>query len=352
MKYDIKTKKLPNSEMEIEVSLPADLLVPARKKAIQAMGAAAELPGFRKGHVPENILIEKIGEANLLEETADILLKEHFPQIVAEEKWDIIGRPKISILKLALGNPLEFKASFALMPNVKLPDYKKIAKEAALATKTNSEESTEKEIEDVLLQIRKNKAHLDWHKEHKDEDHHNHPDLDKEENLPPLDDELAKSAGNFQNLAELKEKIKENIVAEKKQRNVEKKRAAIMEALVKETEIELPNILVESEIEKSLAQMKDDIARMKGVWADYLIHIKKTEEDLRGELKESSAKKAKVQLIFNTIAETEKIEPNKEVLEQEVKQILEHYKDANEQNARIYVTTVLLNQEVLKLLEQ
>jgi trigger factor len=210
----------------------------------------------------------------------------------------------------------------------------------------------EKEVADVLLQIRKNKAHLDWHKEHKDEDHHNHPDLEKEENLPPLDDELAKSAGTFKNLDELKEKIKENIVAEKKQRNIEKKRAAIMEALIKETEIELPTILVESEIEKSLAQMKDDIARMNGVWADYLTHIKKTEDDLRKELKESSAKKAKIQLIFNSIAEAEKIELNKEVLEQEVRQILEHYKDASEQNARIYVTTVLLNQEVLKILEQ
>lgn len=352
MKYEVKTKKLPDSEMEIEFSLPAELLAEARKKALQTLGASIELPGFRKGHVPENIVIEKVGENGLLEEAADLLLKEHFPLVVVQEKFDIIGRPKISILKLALGNPVELKASFAVMPEVALPDYKAIAKKAAGETKLDTEEAGEKEIADVLLQIRKNKAHHDYHIQNPDDKGHDHPDFDKEESLPPIDDELAKAAGNFKNLEDLKEKIKENIVAEKKHRNLEKKRASIMEALIKETKIDLPNILVESEIEKSLAQMKDDIQRMNGVWADYLAHIKKTEEDLKKELRDSSAKKAKVQLIFNAIAIAEKIEPNKEILETEVKHILEQYKDANEQSARIYVSTILLNQEVLKILEQ
>src|SRR3989344_1923535 len=98
--------------------------------------------------------------------------------------------------------------------------------------------------------------------------------------------------------------------------------------------------------------MKDDIARIGGKWEDYLTHTKKTEDDLKKDLRDSSEKKAKIQLILNKIAEAEKLEPNKEILEQEIKHIKEHYKDANEQSARIYVSSVLLNQEVLKLLEQ
>ncbi len=352
MSYDIKIKKLPKSEVEIEAILPSDLLVSARKKAVDLFCTSLEISGFRKGHVPENIVVEKVGEDKILEEAADILLKEHFPKIIEQTKLDIIGRPKISITKLALQNPVEFKAVFAVLPIFELPDYKKISKDISEKEKSKEEkiESTDKEVDDVLLQIRKNKAHFDWHEAHKEESGHNHPEI-KDDDLPVLDDEFAKMAGNFKNLDELKEKVKENIISEKKIRNVEKKRATIMEELLKNTSVELPEILIESETEKSLAQMKDDIARAGIKFEDYLIQVKKSEEDLKKDLRDGSEKKAKIQLIFNKIAEGEKLEPNKEILENETKEVLKHYPDASETNARVYVATILLNSEVLKLLE-
>lgn len=333
--------------------MPSDFLAPARKKAVEMLGASLEMPGFRKGHIPENIVLEKAGEGNILEEAADILLKEHFPKIIEQEKLDILGRPNISVTKLALNNPFEFKATFAVLPEFELPDYRAIARGSGALAKLDKKdlEVSEKEIEDVLLQIRKNKAHVDWHKNNPEHKEHDHPDLEKEENLPPLDDELAKSAGNFKDLEELRSKIKENIAEEKKFREIEKRRAQIMEDLLKNVKIDLPEILVKSESEKAIAQLKNDIARMKGKWEEYLAHTKKTEEDLKNDLKESSEKKAKIQLIFNKIAEKEKLEPNKEILENEVKEILRQYPDASETNARVYVATVLINQEVLKLLE-
>lgn len=352
MQYEVKTKKLPQSEVEMEMSLPADFLVSARKKAVDKFSLSLDLPGFRKGHIPENIIAEKVGEAEILEEAADILLKEHFPKIIEQEKSDIIGRPKISITKLALGNPVEFKATFAVMPEFKLPDYKKIAKSSQQEAlgKEEKTEATEKELADVLLQIRRNKAHFDWHNTHPEEKGHNHPDI-KDEDLPELNDQFAKEAGNFKNADELKEKVKQNIAEEKKIRNIEKRRALIMEELLKNTKIELPEILIESETQKSLAQMKDDVERAGGKFDDYLAATKKNLDDLKKDLRDSSEKKAKIQLIFNKIAEAEKLEPNKEILEQEVKHVMEHYKDASEQSARIYVATILLNTEVLKLLE-
>lgn len=355
MNYEIKTKKLPKSEVEIEAVLPADFLAAARKKAISYFSNSLEVAGFRKGHIPENIVLEKVGEDKILGEAADILLNEHFPEIIKQEKFDIIGRPKISITKLALGNPVEFKAVFAVMPEFEIPDYRAIASHSAsaFAKASADKEATAGEIEDVLLQIRKNKAHYDYHKNNPDEKDHSHQklDLEKEENLPKLDDEFAKQAGKFQNLAELKEKIKENIINEKKFRESEKRRAQIMEEILEKTELELPEILVESEIEKSLAQMKDDVAKMGASFEEYLKQTKKEESDLRKDLRESSEKRAKIQIIFNKIAEIEKLEPNKEILENEVKHLKEHYPDASDINLRIYVTTLLLNQEVLKLLE-
>lgn len=353
MNYEVKIKKLPKSEVEIEISLPAIFLDSARKKAVAMFGDSLEIAGFRKGHIPENIILEKVGETKILEEAVDVLLKEHFPKIIEQEKLDIIGQPKISITKLALGNPAEFKAVFAVMPVFELPDYRAIAKssEASAKLERKDTEASGKEVEDILLQIRKNKAHFDWHGAHKDEKGHNHPEI-KGEDLPVLDDKFAQEAGNFKNLDELKQKVKENIISEKKIRNIEKRRALIIEELVKNTKIDLPEILVESEISKSLAQMKDDITRTGLKFEDYLAQVKKNEEDLKNDLRESSKKKAEIQLIFNKIAGAEKLEPNKEILENEVKEVMKLYPKASEQNARIYVATILLNSEVLKLLEQ
>lgn len=352
MKYEVKIKNLPKSEVEIEVSLPMDFLVSARKRALDMFSLSLEIDGFRKGKVPKNVVAQKVGESQLLEEASDILLKEHFSKIILQEKLDIIGRPKISITKLAIGNPFEFKAVFSILPEIKLPDFKAIAKKEMSKPSFAEATASEEEIAEVLLQIRKNKAHFDWHNANPEHKEHDHPDIEKEENLPVLDDEFAKLAGNFKNLDELRSKVKENIILEKKNKNVEKKRVAIMDELTKNSEVEVPEILIESEIEKALAQMKDDVVRMGGKFEDYLEHIKKTEEETRKDLRESSEKKAKIQLIFNKIVEVEKLKVDETILENEVKQILEHYPDASDTNARIYVSTILLNSEVLKLLER
>ncbi len=127
MQYNVKSKKLPNSEVEIEVSLPAEELEKGRKTAIKELSENMELDGFRKGHVPENVVLERAGEDLLLERAADVALRNHFQAIIMQEKFDTLGHPQVSVTKLALGNPFEFKAKFAVMPEFELPDYKKIA---------------------------------------------------------------------------------------------------------------------------------------------------------------------------------------------------------------------------------
>lgn len=354
-KIKYKIEKLAKSEVKVEIMIDSSLLPEARKKAIKDLSNNMEVDGFRRGNVPENIVVQRAGEGLILQNAAELLINEYFPKIIIEEKLDMIGQPSMAIKKLALGNDVELEVKFAIMPEIKLGDYKAIAGQAKVASEKSQDklEVSEKEINDVLLQIRKNKAHYDWHKINpNEEDHSRHPDYSKEENLPPLDDELAKSAGNFKSLDELKEKVKENIIEDKKHRNAEKTRAAIMEKLIEETKFEMPEILVESEVDKSVAQVKDDVARMEGKFEEYLGHIKKTEEEFRKEMRESAEKRGRIQLILNEVARAEKIEPDETVLESETKKILELYPGAKEENARIYVATQLINSEVLKLLEQ
>ena len=336
----IKIKELENSEVEIEGAIPSDILEKNIKTAIQNISKNMEMPGFRKGHIPENVLTQKVGESAILEEAADITLKEEFPKIIIENKVDAIGRPSITITKLAKGNPLEFKATIAIMPKTELPDYKELAKK--IMSKKEKIEVSDKEIEETINEIRKMRA----------TNANNGDQNNDDKELPKLDDEFVKTLGDFKNVSEFKEKLKENIKLEKERKSKDKKRVELMEEIIKNTKTSLPNIMVESELDKMISQFKDDVARNGGTFEEYLKHIKKTEEDIRREWRTDAEKRAKSQLVLNKIAIKEKIEAPKDELDKQVKHLLEHYSDADPERVKIYVETILVNEEVFKLLEK
>ncbi len=72
MYQNIKISKLPQSQVKIEGAVPADVFSSFRKKALETLNNQVSLDGFRKGKVPENILISKIGETPILEEMAEL----------------------------------------------------------------------------------------------------------------------------------------------------------------------------------------------------------------------------------------------------------------------------------------
>lgn len=156
----INVKKLPKSEVEIEGEIEAELFESYYKKALNKIGKDLEIDGFRKGKVPENILVQKVPEAHILEEMAEMALSEHYPKIIEEEKIDAISRPEISITKLARNNPLCFKIKTAVMPEIELPNYKEVAKKTTseISEKDKNLEVTDEEIENTILDIRKSRA--------------------------------------------------------------------------------------------------------------------------------------------------------------------------------------------------
>ncbi|NQV88169.1 MAG: hypothetical protein HQ402_01250 [Parcubacteria group bacterium] len=351
---NIKVTKLPNSEVEIEGEISVEKLKIAWEKALKNLGEKANIPGFRKGHIPENILIKQLGEVNILEEAAEIALQEEYPNVIAENDIKAIGRPAVTITKLAPENPLGFKIKTAVMPEIKLADYKKISKEHG-EKKPDKIEVTDKEVEDVIAEVRKSRAIKHEHppistdKGEGEEENASHNK--QEDTLPDLTDEFVKSLGEFKDVADFKQKIKENITREKEHAQKEKARLALVENLVKNSDISLPEILVEGELEKMMAQFKDDIEKMGLKYTDYLTHIKKTEEDLRKEWRENAEKKAKLQLILNKISVEENIKPEEEEVKKEMDHILEHHKDADRFRVRMYVETFLTNNKVFEFLE-
>jgi trigger factor len=356
----IEIKKLENSEIEITGAIPTKDLVVHKEKAVKNLSANIKVQGFRKGHVPENILVQKIGEGAILEEMAELALRDEYPKIVIENKIDAIGRPEVSITKIAKDNPLEFKIKVAVMPEVELADYKAIAKK--IMAKKESIEVTEKEIEDTIAEIRKMRAQAAAAQKERENEEGNEDEkaevpagtevpLTSGKELPEFNDEFVKTLGDFKDVEDFKEKLKSNLKQEKEKKSGDKKKAETIESIIKNSTISLPNILIESELDKMTAQFKDDVMRAGGTFEEYLKHIKKTGEDIRKEWRTDAEKRAKSQLIVNKIAIEEKIIAPKEEIDKQVKQLLEHYKDADPQRARVYIETVLTNEKVFEFLE-
>ena len=356
-------KKLDRSEVSITGEIPAEQFANYRPQAVKNIAEHIEIPGFRKGKVPENIIVQRIGEEKILYEMAELALKHLYPTLLAEHKIDPIGMPNISITKIAKGSPLGFAITVAVVPEVKLPDYKKIASEVA-AEKEEVVEVSEKEVSEAIENIQKQTALQGTNnrqptpKESKlptgqatDNKNTGMGSGGKAENLPEFNDEFVKKLGNYTDVADFKAKLKDHLMREKTDRARSKKRMKIIDGILLGTEVVMPNIVVEGELDKMIAQFKGDVTQMGTRFEDYLKHTGKTEENIRKEFAPDAEKRSKIEFILHTIASQEKIVPSADEIEKEIAHILKHHKDADPVRARAYVINIMTNEKVLQFLE-
>jgi trigger factor len=122
----VEIKELAKSEVELKVELSVEEMLPFVDQAVKKISETIKIEGFRPGKVPYDILKQKIGEMSILEEAANIAIYKTIDKAVNEnlKDKDVVGRPKIDVLKMAPGNPLEYRAIIALLPEVTLGTYK------------------------------------------------------------------------------------------------------------------------------------------------------------------------------------------------------------------------------------
>ncbi|MDO8604048.1 MAG: trigger factor [bacterium] len=333
---NIKTtlKNISESEVEILCEVPSDTFEKERPIALKKIGEEVTLPGFRKGHVPESMIVQKFGEALILEEMANLAMDRAYSEILNRHKVNAIAMPNVQIKKLAMGNPFEFTLTFQVMPEIKLPDYKKIAKE--VMTITEKTDVTDEEVAQAEKELSKQFATKD---------------PEGKEVLPEITDELAQKFGPFKDVAEFRTKIRESIAHEKTTRAREKKRMQIMEKVADGITTKLPQVLIDGELERMIGQFKHDVEQMGMKFEDYLATTKKTIEEMRKEWTSDAEKRAKVQIALNEISLLEKIEPLADDIERESKFFLEKYPDTDPARVRLHLSMMLTNEKVFQFLE-
>jgi trigger factor len=357
MSYTATYKKL-DGEAEFTGEIAGEKFDSYRSHALEHLGANLEVPGFRKGKAPESVIEKNVPEMAILEEMANHAIMDVYPKLLEEHKVQAIGSPAVQITKIARNNPLGFVIRTAIMPEVELPDYKKIAKKEH---REETIEVTDEEFEKALIEIRQMRARgikENQERENMEKGIANPEPAEKkegeaaaEEPLPELTDEYVKTLGNVENVEDFKAKFRENMRLEKENRAREANRLNIMEKILEETKTVIPKILVDAEIDRMTYRMRMDISGMGLSYDDYMKHLGKSEAEMREEFRSDAEKRVKMELLIAEIAKAEKLEPNAEETEKQVEEIMRGYPGADKERAKAYVEQIQINEQVFKLLE-
>lgn len=178
-----------------------------------------------------------------------------------------------------------------------------------------------------------------------------------ETELPKADDALAEKVGQ-KTLADLRALIKTNLTLEAEQKEAQRAEIELFDKLLAASKIgELPEVLIESEQQKMIAELRSRIEETGMEFEKYLENVKKTVEELAKEFTPQAEKRARLALLLRAIARKEKIIFATEELENELDAIRVQYanhphieKRLKSTNIREYVASTLVNRKVMDLL--
>ncbi|MBI2098667.1 MAG: hypothetical protein HYT49_03430 [Candidatus Wildermuthbacteria bacterium] len=350
-------KKLPKSQIALEVQLTPEELGNHREEAVMTLAKDLRLEGFRPGHVPAQVAEKHVGEVAILSEAARFAIAEVYHNIVEQECLDVIGEPEVRVLKLAPGNPLEFRVQVAVLPDIELPDYKKIAETVA----RKEVRVEEKNVDETLQWLRESRKVPAQSPEGIEADPPQSEGLGgKDKGEVPLDDNFAKSVGNFADLASLRASIQEGLQHEKEMQERDRLRQEIIEKIAARSKLEIPDVLVEREKQVLLSEVKRGVEQMAQMpFAEYAQKAGKTEQELFESFGQEAEQRVKRFLVLREVAKRENITPTPEEVTQEAQAILKHYTSLQKakqaldpDRLREYTEGVLRHEKTLQFLEQ
>ncbi len=113
----VTTEHRPKSEVLLRVSVPDEILYKNKKDVLKNLGKRLEIPGFRVGHIPLEIVEEKFGEEALRAYLIDRVLPESYKEAIVSQNLNVISRPKVEIVS---EKPFSYEAFVAVFPKISL----------------------------------------------------------------------------------------------------------------------------------------------------------------------------------------------------------------------------------------
>ncbi|EKQ68772.1 trigger factor [Leptolyngbyaceae cyanobacterium JSC-12] len=397
----VTQEKLPASQIGLEIEVTPEMSKKVYERVVQEFTRSANIPGFRKGKVPRQVLIQRIGATRIKAAAVEELVEDGLKEAVKQENIDVLGNYQLRspfeelVNRFEPGQSLTFSASVDVQPEVTLkqyinfqlqaeevkPDPERVEKvlqnyQDQLATLVPVEgrpaqmkdvavvdfkgvlpsEDPEQEPEEVpggqaedfqleLLEGRFIEGFIDGivgmnpgdtkEVEATFPDTYPQPKVAgrkalftitlkelKEKELPELDDEFAQEVSEFQTITELRESLKSRFAKEAEDQTRSNKEQAILKELLNQIEVEVPETLIEREINFMLQQTAMQLQNQG-------IDVKQFfTQDMVARLREQSRPEAisriKQTLALGEIAKRESIEATEEEISTKANELLEN----------------------------
>ena len=257
--------------------------------ALDRFAKEIELPGFRKGKVPKERVLEEVGPLSVWRAAAESALRDHLQKILESNSLMPIMPPEVSLEITAAQQEVPFTITVTTPPRVDIPEPSTIAtdalkkleamdREKELAAATRSLEAQTR----AMLQVTEERA---------------------------LTDDESKKLG-FENATALAHFIAGEAEKAVESYDDQRKRGAVAQALVSAATHDVPLILVEEEVRAMLESSKKRMAAEGLPFNEYLSKRGRTEADILEEMRPQAEKRLILDLIFAQIAKTTELKPD------------------------------------------
>jgi trigger factor len=388
---------------EISVEIPAAEVERETEAQVRRYTKSARLPGFRAGHVPASIIRQRFGEG-IKSDVAEALIPKYFRREAEKQGLIPISQPRVTDLHMHDGEPLRFKASFEVLPEIKVEGYKELRGDKPEITVTDEEveqalnnvreqhatyttvegrtlaegdfaqaslegkpkdgggqpkEANDAEtaqpvhMDDVLVEIGGKNTVAEFTQNLKgasagDErtfDVHYPEDAPdkrvagktfvytvkvngiKQKSLPELNDDFAKELGEFTSLDQVRKQIRENMEAERRHNAERESKDKLVAELVKRNDFEVPESLVDRQIDLRLERGLRALAAQGMKMED----MKKMDlPRLRAGQRDQAVNDVKSSLLLERVADLENIQVSDDELNHELEALAKQSKQTSE----------------------
>jgi len=393
-----ETNNNKDIKREISVEVPAAEVARETELQIQRYQKSARLPGFRAGHVPASIIRQRFGDG-LKSDVIEALAPRYFRKEAEKQGLIPVSQPRITDLHMHDGEPLRFKASFEVLPEVQVEGYKELRSDKPEITVTDEEveqaltsvreqhatyttvegralgegdfaqasmdgkPKDDKDVEaasanpvhmdDVLIEMGGKNTVPEFSQnlvgasagEERTFDVSYPEDISdkrlagktfiytvkvngiKQKSLPELNDDFAKELGEFTSLDQVRKQIRENMQAEQRHNAERAAKDKLVAELVKRNDFEVPESLVDRQIDLRLERGLRALAAQGMKMED----LKKMDlPRLRAGQRDQAVNDVKSSLLLERIADLESIQVSDEEINRELEVLAKQSKQTSE----------------------
>lgn len=356
--------KHPKAVTEVTVTVPWSDLESKWNETLVRLGNDLEIPGFRKGQAPANMVEQYLGK-KLEDEVFKVVMPQYLIEALQGTDVVPIDYPQYSILAFQKGGDLQFRATLTERPAIQVGEYKTIKVQRPAAKVVNDDE-VGKIVDDLftrwklrqpnqMSEVGAQKSDATPSTGSSGSMSFNGPASPATATNGALDvpnDQFAQALGAA-NLADLRSKVQKDLEDESKYNNELDYEEAILQEVEKMTKVDVPEVLIQDELNRMLVSLQRSVSDRGMLLDEYLKTQGKTVDSIKNEWRGQAEKNVRMELGLSEIARLEGVNISEDELQAEIDKIQDQRVKAQftQQEPRMHLRHALRQTKTLNLLK-